>query len=71
MVELQRDKIFVPSGVQGKLKIVLHDVSGTLIRALELLNVVVMIIETYIAHSVWMVTLIYWFILKIRADQVI
>jgi acetolactate synthase regulatory subunit len=32
--ELQRDKTFEPSGVQGKLKIVLHDVSGTLIRAL-------------------------------------
>ena len=34
MTELQRDKTFEPSGVQGKLKIVLHDVSGTLIRAL-------------------------------------
>jgi len=34
MTELQRDKIFEPSGVQGKLKIVLHDVSGTLLRAL-------------------------------------
>ena len=29
--ELQRDKTFVPSGVSGKLKIVLHGVSGTLI----------------------------------------
>ena len=34
MTELQRDKTFEPSGVNGKLKIVLHDVSGTLIRAL-------------------------------------
>jgi len=34
MTELQRDKTFEPSGVSGKLKIVLHDVSGTLIRAL-------------------------------------
>jgi len=34
MTQLQRDKTFEPSGVQGKLKIVLHDVSGTLIRAL-------------------------------------
>jgi len=29
MTELQRDKTFEPSGVQGKLKIVLHDVSGS------------------------------------------
>ena len=34
MSELQRDKTFEPTGIQGKLKIVLHDVSGTLIRAL-------------------------------------
>ena len=34
MTELQRDKTFEPTGIQGKLKIVLHDVSGTLIRAL-------------------------------------
>ena len=34
MSQLQRDKTFAPSGVSGKLKIVLHDVSGTLIRAL-------------------------------------
>ena len=34
MTELQRDKTFEPSGVSGKLKVVLHDVSGTLIRAL-------------------------------------
>ena len=34
MSELQRDKTFEPSGVQGKLKIVLHDVSGTLLRTL-------------------------------------
>ena len=34
MTQLQRDKTFEPSGVQGTLKIVLHDVSGTLIRAL-------------------------------------
>ena len=34
LTELQRDKTFEPSGVSGKLKIVLHDVSGTLIRAL-------------------------------------
>ena len=34
MTQLQRDKTFEPSGVNGKLKIVLHDVSGTLIRAL-------------------------------------
>ena len=31
---LQRDKTFTPSGVSGTLKIVLHDVSGTLLRAL-------------------------------------
>ena len=29
MAELQRDKTFEPSGVSGKLKIVLHDVSST------------------------------------------
>ena len=34
MTELQRDKTFESSGISGKLKIVLHDVSGTLIRAL-------------------------------------
>jgi acetolactate synthase regulatory subunit len=34
MTQLQRDKTFEPSGIQGKLKIVLHDVSGTLLRAL-------------------------------------
>jgi len=34
VTELQRDKTFEPSGVSGKLKVVLHDVSGTLIRAL-------------------------------------
>jgi len=34
MTQLQRDKTFEPSGVSGKLKVVLHDVSGTLIRAL-------------------------------------
>jgi len=34
MSELQRDKTFEPSGIQGKLKIVLHDVSGTLLRTL-------------------------------------
>ena len=27
MTQLQRDKTFEPSGVQGKLKVVLHDVS--------------------------------------------
>jgi len=30
MTELQRDKTFEPSGVQGKLKIVLHDVSASI-----------------------------------------
>lgn len=34
MTELQRDKTFEPTGIQGRLKIVLHDVSGTLLRAL-------------------------------------
>jgi len=44
MTELQRDKTFEPSGVNGKLKIVLHDVSGTLIRTVM-----------YIVRSAWMV----------------
>jgi len=40
MTQLQRDKTFEPSGVQGKLKIVLHDVD-TLCKQLErLYNVV-------------------------------
>jgi len=34
MTELQRDKTFEPSGIQGKLKAVLHDVQGTLLRTL-------------------------------------
>jgi len=34
MTELQADKTFERSGVSGKLKIVLHDVSGTLLRTL-------------------------------------
>jgi len=36
--ELQRDKTFELSGVSGMLKIVLHDVSGTLIRALGVIE---------------------------------
>ncbi|HHL42250.1 MAG TPA: hypothetical protein ENJ42_01410 [Hellea balneolensis] len=34
MGNLQADKTFERSGVNGKLKIVLHDVSGTLLRTL-------------------------------------
>ncbi|MBL4854487.1 MAG: hypothetical protein JKY25_09650 [Robiginitomaculum sp.] len=34
MTTLQADKTFERSGVAGKLKIVLHDVSGTLLRTL-------------------------------------
>ena len=34
MTNLQADKTFERSGVSGKLKIVLHDVSGTLLRTL-------------------------------------
>ena len=34
MTQLQADKTFERSGVAGKLKVVLHDVSGTLLRTL-------------------------------------